>query len=472
MTKNKLKFKLITILLAIVFSLNLTPTSIHAEEADSSSNEEIERDADLYEKYTKYDKYKKYKKYKDYKEAKEKYAFESAAERIAAKEAYDLYRKTNNQKYYESYNKYKKYKNKYKPLKKYAKYGKYKKYNKSSYKNYGSSEYKAGYERYKSYLNNSNNVSGDLGEADLGGGPLGPEITIGLWSYSRDDLRNSPFKLEANRNYNILNGDGTLVAQVAAATTTRVSYESDGNMKVYDSATGNTLAISNREVFFEDAAGDNSSIIFDIHRPDSDFDQYRGKVKLRYNTSSKIIWVINTLSMEHYVWGMGEITGTGDSDYNRVMTTSFRTYGYWKLKFSTKYAADGFKVNATPGNQLYYGYDWECGHSRIKDAAIDTQGKIVMHKGHIAITPYSSWTDGRTRSFEERWGSDDYPWCQSVDDPYGKHPSKSTATLEAEGNHMVGLSAHGALSLASDHNWDWDRIMKYYYSGIDIRKVY
>ena len=176
--------------------------------------------------------------------------------------------------------------------------------------------------------------------------------------------------------------------------------------------------------------------------------------------------------MEHYTWGMGEMSGTGDMDYNRVMTVSFRTYGYWKLKFSTKYASEGFKVNATPGNQLYYGYEWEKAHSRIRTAAEDTRGKIVMYRSKIAITPYSSWTDGRTRSFKERWGSSNYPWCKSVKDPYGKHASKSTSTLVKEGNHMVGLSANGALKLAGDRGWDWDRILKYYYSGISIVQSY
>lgn len=462
------KIKKILLLLSLSLIMHSCISFVYADEAAITSNEEPESDFSLYEKYEKYLKYKKYKNYKEYKEAKEKYAFESSTERIASKKAYDLYKKTNNPKYYEDYNKYKKYKNKYKPLTKYAKYGKYSKYNKSSYKKYGGSEYKAGHERYKNYLA-STGISGNLGEADLGGGILGPEITIGLWNYTRDDLKNSPFKIEANRTYNILNKDGGLIGQIPGGTETRVTYDSDGNLKIYGSV-GETL--SYQEVFFEDASGDNGAIIFDVHRPSSDFDRYRGKIKLRFNTSTKLTWVINTLPLEHYVWGMGEITGTGPSEYNKVMTTSFRTYGYWKLKFSTKYASDGFKVNATPGNQLYYGYDWEEGHTRIRDGAQATQGKIVMYKSQIAITPYSSWTDGKTRSFEDRWGSDDYPWCQSVSDPYGKHPTKDTATLEAEGNHMVGLSAHGALSLADDHDKNWDYILDYYYKGIDVRKVY
>lgn len=466
---KKTKTILIPLLLFALLCLNISPFSAYADEADTTSNGELEADLDLYEKHEKYLKYKKYKKYKEYKEAKEKYAFENSTQRIAAKKAYDLYKETKNQRYYEDYNKYKKYKNKYKPLKKYAKYGKYKKYNKSENKRYGGNEYKEGHARYKNYLS-GNTVTGDLGEADLGGGPLGPEITVGLWSYSRDNLKKSPFKIQATKDYLVKNMDGVVVAQVPAAVTTRVTYESDGNLKIYnDSISG---IISAGEVFFEALDGDNSSMIFDAHRPDSDFDQYRGKMKLRYNSSTKITWVINTLPLEHYVWGMGEITGTGPSEYNKVMTTSFRTYGYWKLKFSTKFLADGFRVNATPGNQLYYGYDWETGHTRIREGAQTTQGRIVMHRGEIAITPYSSWTDGRTRSFEERWGSDNYPWCQSVDDPYGKHPTKDTSTLENEGNHMVGLSAHGALDLADDHNKNWDYILNYYYKNITLKKVY
>lgn len=469
MLRKKITIKTFALSIILTLFFGLISSPLLADDDFYSTNEELENDFQLYENYQNYQKYKSYRDYKDYKEAKEKYAFPNSAERISARENYKRYKETKNNIYYKDYQRYKKYKNKYKPLKKYAKYKKYKKYNKSKYKKYGKSEYREGYDRYRTYLKIDRNISGDLGEANLGGGPLGPEISVGLWSYSREDLKNSPFKIESNRDYAILNSDGNIIGQIPAGTTTRVTYDNDGNLKIYGSI-GDTL--SSGEVFFQDNAGDNSAIIFDIHRPDSGFDKYRGKIKLRYNDKTKTIWVINILPLEHYVWGMGEITGTGPADYNRVLTTSFRTYGYWKLKFSTKYVADGFRVNATPGNQLYYGYDWEDGHPRIKESAQDTQGNIVMYGGQIAITPYSSWTDGKTRSFEERWGSDDYPWCQSVDDPYGKHATKSTDTLVSEGNHMVGLSAHGALRLATDHSWDWNKILRYYYRDINIKKVY
>jgi peptidoglycan hydrolase-like amidase len=98
---------------------------------------------------------------------------------------------------------------------------------------------------------------------------------------------------------------------------------------------------------------------------------------------------------------------------------------------------------------------------------------IVTYKKDTALTPYSSWSDGRTRSFEERWGSKDYPWCKSVKDPYGKNSSMSTKKLEAAGNHMVGLIANGSLKLAGNsYKWDYKKIMKYYYTGIDITSKY
>lgn len=215
-------------------------------------------------------------------------------------------------------------------------------------------------------------------------------------------------------------------------------------------------------------------MIFDVYRSDSPYDQYRGKMKIKY-TDDNNIWMINILPMEHYVWGMGETTGTGPKEHTKVMTTIFRTYGYWYATLtSTKWSTYGFRIRSDSGSQIYRGYDWETKYANIKKMAEETRGDIMMHDGEVAITPYSSWTDGHTRSFEERWGSKDYPWCQSVKDKYGKHPTKGTQQLEDEGNHMVGLSANGSLVLAGDkYKWNYKKILKYYFThGADIVNKY
>jgi peptidoglycan hydrolase-like amidase len=297
----------------------------------------------------------------------------------------------------------------------------------------------------------------------------GPNITIGLHAYPKNVLKNTSFKIDAQRDYIIKDKDKSIIASVQAGEQTKVKYDSDGNLIIYNSV--DDIIVSN-EVVFEAVDGIDSTMIFDIHKPESSFDEYRGKIKLRYDDDSNMIWVINELPLEQYIWGMGEITGTGPMEYNKVMTTAYRTYGYWKILYSTKYAREGFKVNATPGNQLYYGYEWEQTYPRIREGAEATRGKIVKHEDDVALTPYSSWTDGHTRSFEDRWGSTLYPWCQSVNDSYGKHPTKSTQELFSTGNHMVGISAHGALNLANEHGWDWERIMKHYLTNVIITSIY
>jgi hypothetical protein len=314
----------------------------------------------------------------------------------------------------------------------------------------------------------------EIEKSTLINGNLGPNISVGLWSVSKSDSVTTPFKIQANKDYAILDANGNRIATVPAATITRVAYGDGGNLRVFESIPDATL---NQKVSFQAADGNNADLIFNVFQPGSGYDHFRGQVSVRYSDTSKNLWMINTLPLEQYVWGIGEITGTGDANYNRTMTTTFRTYGLWKIYYSTAYATEGFTVDATSGNQLYYGYDWETPHPAIKQAAQDTLGRIAKYGSDIALSPYSSWTDGRTRSFQERWGSTAYPWCQSVADPYGNYntsnsPTKTTAELEAAGNHMVGLSAHGALSLASDSHWDWQTILKYYLTGISIPAAY
>ena len=495
--KKQISKKIIAFFLAVAFVLisNFTKTTFAEDEYSPADDYEGYQQ---YELFLKYEKAKKYEKYREYKEYKEKYRYASKEERTIGKEKYGKYKLFKKNPalyphyviYYEDYKKYRGYKNKYKPAKKYSKYKKYKKYKKytkkkyRAYRNYETAENKSAWTRYRNSLNTAR---ANIGEADLGcgiidgsGRCLGPEISVGLWAYTKNELEDDAFRIDANKDYVIKNSAGMVLAIVASSSTTRVKYESGGKLRIHSSVP-NDIYVEDGIIDFESADGNNTDIIFDAHRPNSSFDKYRSKIRLKFydpdGSSNDRIWVINNIPLEQYVWGMGEITGTGDSDYNKVMTTMFRTYGYWKIKFSTKYAYLGFKVNTTAGDQIYYGYDWETNYPRIKEASEDTWGRLVMYLNssnlnEVTLTPYSSWTDGRTRSFQERWGSSLYPWCQSVSDPYGKHASMSTSDLEKAGNHMVGLSANGALRYATDHGKNWDWILDYYFHNINLHKAY
>jgi len=466
----------------VIASFLLTPiANVSATEAEDFEYYQ------KYELYKKYEKKQKYGKYKKYSKNKKKYGFKDAKEKAQAKDGYIKYKlyKKDPAKYsayaqYESqYKKYAKYKKYVTPYSKYSRYSKYKKYDKDEYnagKNYGGDAYKDGHDRYLESQEN-----GGLGEATLGGIAIGPEIAVGIYNYTKTDLRDNTYvRVRASKDYYVKNESGEILATVPANIETeddaigaRVKYVSNGDLSVYQSIEATNAG---SDVYFESADGDNSDMIFDLNRPDSSYDQYRGKIKVHFydapESADDRIWVINTLPLEHYVWGIGEIAGDGDVDHTRTMTMMFRTYGYWKLRWSTQYTAQGFTVVNTSSNQIYHGYDWEVDHEGIKDAAENTQGKIMMYGSEIALSPYSSWTDGRTRSFEERWGSKLYPWCRSVSDPYGKHETMSTSELEAAGNHMVGLSAHGSLHLATEHDWNWEEILRYYFYGIRFIDAY
>jgi len=299
---------------------------------------------------------------------------------------------------------------------------------------------------------------------------FGPEISVGLWESSTKDAEKNAFTIKANKKYLVKDGSGNILGKISAGTATKVKYSGNKKLTIYGPLKETRVT---KEVSFEAYDGKNDLMIFDANRPNSSYDQYRGKIKIRYSDTSKSIWVINTLPMEHYVWGMGETTGTGDIEHTKVMTTIFRTYGYWYLEYATKYLPYGFQIKSDSGSQIYNGYDWEAKYPNIKKAADGTKGAVAKYKNEIALTPYSSWSDGKTRSFEERWGSDEYPWCKSVSDPYGKHSTMATAKLEAAGNHMVGLVANGSVKLASSKykkTYDW--ILKYYYSKISLEKMY
>jgi hypothetical protein len=298
-------------------------------------------------------------------------------------------------------------------------------------------------------------------------GSLGPEISVGLWYNSKSDN----FKIDANKSYNIRDGgeNGKIIAQIAAGSTTKVTYGSNDNLQVSGSIA--SAAVSDK-VIFDAADGDNSSLIFNVHN--SNYSHYRGKIEVKYyhgvdtyggNYSSTVsqIWIINKLPLEQYVWGMGEIKGTGPSDHNRVMATVFRTYGDWYIENSNKYKNYDFEIRNDSNSQIYGGYDWESKCPNIRKAADDTRGKIVTYKGDVALTPYCSYTDGKTRSL------DGYPYLKSVDD--NKAGIQKNLKPGDNGNHMWGLSAHGSLGFAGEgKSWTW--ILQYYYTGVKISDAY
>ncbi len=113
--------------------------------------------------------------------------------------------------------------------------------------------------------------------------------------------------------------------------------------------------------------------------------------------------------------------------------------------------------------QKYLGYGYEIRAPRHTEAIDDIKGIIITYNNKIVKTPYFNSSDGRTRSAKEVWGWNNTPYLKSVNDPY--------STGKTLNGHGVGLSGMGATGAANEGK-DYKEILKYYYSGIILKKLF
>lgn len=391
-----------------------------------------------YEKYQLYVKYKSVKKYKGYK----KYA-----------DLYKLYKE--HPKKYPNYAGYKSYYdgyNKYKEKRKYAMYGKYAFFNNDKNKQYNTAVYQEAYNRIKVKAVSSSQ-SAALTSSNFSGSP---KIRVGLASYKKSDLSDKAVTVKVNTSSVVQEEGGAVLGKIPDNTEIRIFF--DFSKRQYRVVSLNL-----------DKTTDKAIVIVPENKEQGvcyvpNIGSYRGNIEVRFASFTKNLWVINELPIEYYVWGMGEATNVSPVEYLKALSVAYRTYGYWKVKNGSSNQKEGFDVTDTGNNQVYGGYGREDGQPNIVSAAKATAGMIVKYGDRIAITPYCSGTDGNTRSWKDAWGSDNYPWCQSVPDPLGIKSNAKTLS----GNHMVGMSATGAYNYAKDQGWAYDKILTYYYRGVTL----
>lgn len=212
------------------------------------------------------------------------------------------------------------------------------------------------------------------------------------------------------------------------------------------------------------------------------FNRFRGTIEARYAPATKKLWLINELPIEFYLRGLAETSSVAPVEFAKTLVTAARSYALYHVFRNTKHADEFFHINSTT-DQVYMGYGYELKTPNITEAVTATRGLVVTHPSMISdrnplgfiVAAYSSCTDGRTRSFEERWGgaADLFPYLVSVPDPNGictNPPYDNAAELlkGLDGNHMVGMSARGALRSIVNENATFDAMLKYYYSGVSL----
>lgn len=303
----------------------------------------------------------------------------------------------------------------------------------------------------------------DAPVATIVGGIPEPTIRVGI-TYLNDGIT-----LKPNSRHTYALADGTKLIDAIADTQSDITFTNGKyTLKTPTQTFTSTQAIR----VTPDAPGVTAVVNYRTN-----FDTFRGIIEVRWAEATKRLWVINELPLDSYMAGLAEAVNGQHSEYMKTLAISARSYALWHWYVSSKHKTENYIINSTT-DQVYRGYNYELKTPDFVAAVNATRGIVMTHPSagfdknplNIALGAYSSGTDGRTRSFTEVWGGrpEDWEWMVSVPDPLGIIPD----ALTRPGNHMVGMSATGALRYAVRENKKFDWILQHYYTGITLKQLW
>lgn len=191
---------------------------------------------------------------------------------------------------------------------------------------------------------------------------------------------------------------------------------------------------------------------------------YRGTLEYRYGPQSKMPYLINELPLEDYMKGVTETDNNSAEGYIKAVLVAARSYAYKNISFKPPTNKRLFDVFATTQDQLYLGYNSEKEMPRVARFAQETAGEMVTYNSNVVTTPYFTHTNGATKDWKNSAGKKDRPWLVSVKCIYDKYKKMY--------GHGIGMSTHDALMRATKDDWTYTQLLKYYYSGTEIEKIY
>jgi len=194
------------------------------------------------------------------------------------------------------------------------------------------------------------------------------------------------------------------------------------------------------------------------------FNVYRGVMEFKYSPKTDVAWVVNELPMDLYIAGIAETSNGAAMEYIKAILTAARTYAYYHLYAGVPADQRTFDLYATTVDQLYLGYNSEVLMPRVVQAARATYGEMVTYNNNVIVTPYFGNSDGQTRIWKQVWGGTDKPWLIPVVCVYDQGKKLF--------GHGVGMSAWDASQRADKDGWTYDQLLRYYYTGVQVEKIY
>ncbi|MCK4777432.1 MAG: SpoIID/LytB domain-containing protein, partial [Actinomycetia bacterium] len=258
-------------------------------------------------------------------------------------------------------------------------------------------------------------------------------IKVGLYS-------GSSIKFTASGSFQITDSNNSTLISLAPGGTVTIVYSSG---KYYISpSTGSTFSSSLPVRIIPLGGGDAKLINVDRY--------YDGFIEARYSTNTGKLWAINYLSLNEYLYGLGEEPESFPEEGLKVLAVAARSYVLEKKYNSgSRHKKDNFDVCASPDCQYYVGKR----NAPIQKKSVDdTAGKIITYNGSVIVAAYHSSCGGHTENNENVWPGTPKPYlrgvpcgfCTESPDYYWTKAFSSSA-LESKLNSDSRTSVPGAL---------------------------
>ena len=176
--------------------------------------------------------------------------------------------------------------------------------------------------------------------------------------------------------------------------------------------------------------------------------------------------VINTLPFSEYMKWIVETNDTETLEKNKVMALISKNYALFYLNKENIHPSisENAKYTAIDDPDFFQKYVWawlEKTLTKWYQALNATKNEIIMYDNFLPILPYFSCSAWFTLSGKEKWWWNDTPYLKSTYD---------FDTCSSFAWHWVWLAWRWAEWLAKQ--WlTYDQILKYYYDGIEIKKL-
>lgn len=288
----------------------------------------------------------------------------------------------------------------------------------------------------------------------ISGNKAGPLVKIGIW---------------LSKNY------------VVVGSTNKFTFQYSGGKKVFGpgetakvSLSGGDYVVSGPKGFKKHVDGPpkfvpGGGVIMEVVNytdkgsSGTNYNKFRGNIIVQRDSAKRGLWAINELRTEDYVKGLAETSDNAPIAFQKALAVAARTYVLNHDSLGGRQPHNGFDITNTPNDQWYRGYNYEKVTPEFSSSVGATTGQVLTYNGKLIPALYFSGSDGRTRSAKEVWRSSKFPYLQGKPDPYGGK------TLRG---HGVGMSGDGAVNYARKENWDYKKILHYYYTDVKLEKGY